>query len=177
MSDVVDAFVKFYDGFEQDGVGKDGMPLFKSALMIRLSKPPYLMVERPAEDSDIENFPDPYRLYTNSQESKKTISGYPLALWPALNSAEFEMCAQRGIGTVEQLAALGKKGDQPPQIVELVARAKRMVELQKNVGQFEAQIHDLEGQVAALNETLAEARATISAQTTLIDQLKLRTAA
>lgn len=177
MPNEIDAFVKFYDGFVQDGIGKDGMPIYKAAPMIVMSKPPYLQTEpAPATEADFENFPAPYKLYTNTKATKKTATGYPLAMWVGIDVAEFEMCAARGITTVEQLAALGKKGDQPPQIVELVNRAKRMIELQKNIGQFEAVIRDLEGKVAALTGTLEEAKATIAAQSTMIDQLKLRAA-
>jgi hypothetical protein len=175
--DVVDAFVKFYDGFVQEGVSKDGMPIYKSTPMIVMSKPPYMQTEpTPATAADFENFPDPYKLYTNTAKVKKTATGYPLAMWMGIDAAEFEMCAARGITTVEQLAAIGKKADQPPQIVELVGRAKRLVELQKNVGQFEAMIRDLEGRVETLTAELNEARAVNAANMTLIDQLKMRVA-
>jgi septal ring factor EnvC (AmiA/AmiB activator) len=145
--------------------------------MITLAKPPHLKLERVADEQDIENFPGPYKLYVNTKQTKKTTTGYPLAMWPAIDAAEFEMCAQRGIATVEQLAAVSnKKNDQPPQIVELVARAKRLVELQKNVGKFEAVIRDLEGQLGAVSAELKEARETIAAQSTIIEQLKPKAA-
>jgi septal ring factor EnvC (AmiA/AmiB activator) len=174
MPDEIDALVKFTDGWEQDGVGKDGLPIYRPALRITLSKPPYLQIEREATDDDRETFAEQYRLYEKTHAAKVEVSGYPLAMWPAISAAEFQMCAQRGIATVEQLAALaGKKGvDAPAQITEIAQRAKRMVELQKETGRHEARIHELEAEVAALSAELKECHAQMSAQNALINTLR-----
>lgn len=178
MADAIDALVKFHEGWEQDGVGKDGLPIYRPALRITLSKPPYLQVEREATDEDREAFGDAYRLFEKTHAVKTEVRGYPLAMWPAISGAEFQMCAQRGIATVEQLAALaGKKGlDAPPQILEVAQRAKRMVELQKETGQYEARIHDLEAERDQLAAELKECLAQMSAQAALINNLRPKAA-
>jgi septal ring factor EnvC (AmiA/AmiB activator) len=123
-------------------------------------------------------FPDALRLYEKTKGAKVEVNGYPLAIWPAISPAEFEMCAQRGIATVEQLAAIaGKKGsDAPAQIMEIAQRAKRMVELQKETGRYEALIHSLEAQVKALTAELSECHAQMSAQNSLINTLRPKAA-
>lgn len=175
MPDEIDALVKFSEGWEQDGTGKDGLPTYRSTTIITLSKPPLLQVgPREATEEEKEQFAEAYKLFEKTRAGRDEVSGYPLALWPAIYAADYQMCAARGIYTVEQLAAFANKKntDVPAPIIELAKRAKRMVELQKEVGQFEARIHDLEGQVEALDGELKEARATIAAQNSLINTLR-----
>jgi hypothetical protein len=95
--------------------------------------------------------------------------GYPLALWPAVGPAEFQMCVARGVYTAEQLAAQ-RPDNLPPQLKELQGRAKEMIALQGDRGQFEAQITDLKQKVETLEADLKEANTTIAAQNALINQ-------
>ena len=163
MPDEIDALIKFNAGWAEDGVSEDGLPKFRETVRITLAKPPYTLVEREATDEDQENFPGPWALFQKTAEARKAdVEGYPLALWVAITPAEFQMCAQRGIATVEQLAKL--TGDtMPPQIRELVDRAKKMVALQKDTGRFEVKVRDLEQQLEALQAELAECKTTIAA--------------
>lgn len=175
MSDVL--FVKFYNGWEQDGVSKDGLPLYREQLMIVLSKPPLLRLERPATADDIENYPDPYRLFEKVDKGRKTVEGYPLSMWPACSAADVETLAGREVYTVEQLAKLGgrfaKDDGMPAQIKELADRAKQLIDMQKSGAKFEIVITDMKGQIAALQEQVEEASKTIAAQKTLIDRLRI----
>ena len=52
-----------------------------------------------------------------------------------------------------------------------------MVELQAKVGQYEELVTNLEAQIAAIKEQFTEAIATITAQKTLIETLRLKAAA
>lgn len=175
------ALVAFYEGWEPAGVGPDGLPLFRSVVKIRKSVPPYSEVMRVAEPGEIEQFPVEYRMFLKEIGGRNPdVAGYPLALWPVISPADFQNCAAREIYTVEQLAALASKranaNEIPPPIMELAKRAKKMVELQKEVGKFEVVIDQLTAERDLLAGELKEANATIAAQNMLINQLRPKVA-
>jgi hypothetical protein len=183
MSDTP-TLVRFLSGWERDGNGPDGMPLYRETVRVKMDRPPYLGLEREAEEADIADHPGPYELYQKTCEGRKTIVGYPLALWPACPPHIFQMCAVRDIHTVEQLAqTVSKKRraeavkSMPPDILEIADRAVKMIELHGKAGQYEEIVSNLEAQLAALKEQFDEAISTISAQKTLIDALRLKAAA
>jgi len=183
MSDTP-TLVRFYSGWERDGSGPDGLPLFRETVRVRMDRPPFLSLEREAEEADIADHPGPYELYQKTCEARKAIVGYPLALWPACPPHIFQMCAVRDIHTVEQLAqTVSKKRraeaqkSMPPEVIEVADRAVKMVELHAKAGQYEELVTDLQSQLDAMKEQFAEAISTISAQKTLIDALRLKAAA
>jgi len=183
MSDTP-TLVRFSQGWERDGNGPDGLPLFRETIRVRMDRPPYLSIEREAEEEDFIDHPGPYELYKKTCEARKTIVGYPLALWPACPPHIFQMCAVRDIHTVEQLAQVVSKKRRaeaqktiPPEVIEVADRALKMIELHGKAGQYEEIVNNLEAQLAALKEQFDEAISTISAQKTLIDALRLKAAA
>ena len=183
MSDTP-TLVRFYSGWERDGNGPDGLPKFRETVRVRMDRPPFLSVEREAEEADIVDHPGPYELYMKTCEARKSIVGYPLAIWPACPPHVFQMCAQRDIHTVEQLAQLVSKKRRsesektiPPDVLEIADRAQKMVELHAKAGQYEEIISDLEAQNAAMKEQLTEAAATIASQRAMIETLKLKAVA
>jgi len=183
MSDTP-TLVRFSSGWERDGNGPDGLPLYRETVRVRMDRPPYLALEREAEEADIIDHPGPYELYQKTCGARKAIVGYPLALWPACPPHIFQMCAVRDIHTVEQLAQLMSKKRRaealktmPPEIVEIADRAVTMIELHGKAGQYESIVTDLQGQLAAMKEQYDEAISTIAAQKTLIDALRLKAAA
>jgi hypothetical protein len=179
MVEETQALAKFYLGWTEDGVSEDGLPRFKEQLCVKLAVPPYTALDRAATDDDIETYPGAYRLFEKEQVSikRKTGEGFPLVLWPAVNSAELQMLAARDIFTVEQLAKLAAKGagkdKMPGELRELAERAQQMVELTKEIGRFEVIIRDKDGQIAALTEQVGELRASIKAQDAMINRLKV----
>jgi hypothetical protein len=182
MSDQA-AFAKFEDGWEQDGASANGMPKFRPVLIIRLSKPPYLQVRREATDEDIEHYAEPYKLYQKLKAGRdiSEVTGYPLALWAAITVAEFEQLIGHGIITVEQLAKIGERkgavaAKVPEPIMQLAARAKRMMELQKSQGRYEAVINELTAERDQLVEQLRESHAALSAANALANNLQMRIA-
>jgi hypothetical protein len=175
------ALVRFYSGWERDGNGPDGLPCFRETVRVRMDRPPYLSVERLAEEADITDHPQPYEMYKKTCDARKEIVGYPLVLWPACPPHIFQMCAVRDIHTVEQLAQLVSKKRRaeaiktiPPDIVEIADRAVKMIDLQSRAGQYEELVTGLQGQVDALKEQLEQAVVTISTQKTTIETLKLK---
>lgn len=173
MSDNI-AIIAFFEGWQRtEASGPDGLPLFTEQVMIRKSVPPYTEITRAATAEDIEEFPEPYRLFQKQQAGRKPVEdGYPLALWPVISAADFQNCAAREIYTVEQLAQLANKRSStveiPPPILELAKRAKKMVELHKEVGKFEGVIDQLTAERDTLLGELKEANATIAAQNTML---------
>ena len=183
MSDTP-TLVRFSTGWERDGNGPDGLPLYRETTRVRMDRPPYLSIEREAEEQDIVDHPGPYALYQKTCEARKEVVGYPLALWPACPPHIFQMCAVRDIHTVEQLAQLVSKKRRaeavktiPPDIIEIADRAVKMIELHGKAGQYEEIVTDLQAQLAAVKEQFDEAITTIAAQKTLIDTLRLKAAA
>jgi hypothetical protein len=149
-----------------------------------MDRPPFLSVERAAEEADFTDHPEPYELYKKTCEARKEIVGYPLALWPACLPHIFQMCAARDIHTVEQLAQLVVKKRRseavktiPPDVIEIADRAVKMIDLQSRAGQYEELITGLQGQIDVLKEQLEEAVTTISTQKTMIETLKLKAVA
>ena len=180
MSDTP-TLVRFYSGWERDGNGPDGLPCYRETVRVRMDRPPFLSIERAAEDADFADHPEPYELYKKTCEARREIVGYPLALWPACPPHIFQMCAVRDIHTVEQLAQLVNKKRRteavktiPPDVIEIADRAVKMIDLQSRAGQYEELVSGLQGQVDALKEQLEEAVVTISTQKTMIDTLKLK---
>jgi hypothetical protein len=173
--------VKFNMGWVENGTGKDGLPLYTDQLMIVLSRPPLLRIERAATDEDVDTYPGPYAAFEKERSSRKVgvEDGYPLSLWPACTETEFKILAVRDIVTVEQLAKLaGRRADDgmPAEIKILAERAAKMISMQKDVGKFEQILLDKDGQIEALREQVEEGAKTIAAQKTVIDRLRMSTA-
>jgi hypothetical protein len=180
MSDTP-ALVQFKSGWERDGTGADGLPLYRANIIVRMDRPPYLSVERVATEEDIRNFPQPFELFQKEQSGRNQsyAEGYPLSMWPAVNEAEFKMLVDRDITTVEQLAGLHKSGrgatsTLPPELKELAQRASKLLELQKGAAKYEELLKERDGRIEALEEQVKDASQTIASQKTLIDQLRLR---
>lgn len=174
---------RFHIGWAEDGIGRDGLPLYREQLLITLDRPPLLRITRGVEDDDYENYPGPYAIFQKQQAAMgiHDEEGYPLVMWPACTSAMFMMLSARGVATVQQLAKLagrgGKDDTMPAEIRELAGRAVKLMAMQKDVGKFEAIIREKDGELEALKEQLEEAVKTISAQKTLIDRLKISSVA
>lgn len=176
------ALVRFNAGWAEDGISPDGLPRYRETVRITKSVPPFTEVEYEATEQDFEENPGPYQLFMKEQGARlqqPTQSGFPLALWPVISPAQFKALAARDITTIEQLTTLaGKRGDDgmPGEFKELAERAKQMLALSANIGKFEAMIRDRDGQIEALVEQSKELAATISAQNSLINTLKMTAA-
>ncbi len=173
--------VKFYMGFVEDGVSKDGLPLYREQVMVIKSRGPLLKLDLVATEDDFRDFEEAYKIFLKEEAGRHTDQeGYPLTMWPPCGEAMYRMLAARDIYTVEALAKLAtRKTDDgmPPEVKELAVRAGKMIELQKDVGKFEAVIKDKDGQIEALKESLDDARKTIAALQTKLEVLLVRGAA
>jgi hypothetical protein len=181
MPEQSQAFVRFIPGWEQDGISEDGLPRFREIVQIIKSVPPFTEVTYVATPLDFEENPGPYQLFQKEEGARlqqPKSEGFPLALWPVVSPAHFKMLVARDITTIEQLAALASRADptMPGEFKELAQRAKEMLALSANLGKFEAILLDLTGQRDALAEQVVEMRATISAQNSMINSLKMTAA-
>src|SRR5262245_23525626 len=148
------AFGRFFYGYRPTGqIDASGLPVQEQVLMIRKAVPPLTQIDAVATEQDFEDYAGPYKLFQKEQKGFDTADrqdGYPLALWPAINEADMRACFHHEIYTVEQLAA--HRAPLPPSVDQARSRAKRMVELGKQKGRYEAVISELEGQIGALRE-------------------------
>ena len=176
------ALVRFTAGWAEDGISSDGLPRYRETVRVTKSVPPFTEVEYEATEQDFAENPGPYERFLKEQGARTqaaTQTGFPLALWPVVSPAQFKALVARGVTTIEQLTALaGRRGDDgmPGEFKELADRAKQMLALSSNIGKFEAMLLDRDGQIAALAEQNTELRATISAQNSLINTLKMTAA-
>ena len=168
--------VRFKAGWERDGTGDDGLPLYRQNIIVRMDRPPTLSVERVAEEDDFINHPTQFQLFQKEQAARKQSysEGYPLSLWPAVNEAEFQMLVDRDVTTVEQLAKMTRTPNLPPELKELAGRAAKLMDLQKGAAKFEHLLRERDGRIEVLTEQVNDAMQTINAQRTMIDQLKLK---
>ena len=170
--------VRFVAGWAEDGTSEDGLPRYRATVQVIKERPPFLRVEREATEEDFEENPGPYQLFQKEQAARATsptASGFPLALWAAIEPAELKMLSARDIVTIEQLAKRAGRGDDtmPPELKTLAKRAQQMLEMTKDIGRYEELIRNLEGQIEVLNEQVVELRNTIKAQDGIINSLKL----
>jgi hypothetical protein len=171
--------VQFNAGWERDGTSADGLPYYRQTIRIRMDRPPYLGVERVADEADMAEHPMPFQLFQKEQAARKQSysEGYPLCMWPAVGEAEFRMLVDRDITTVQQLAGLHKKHpNMPSELKDLAERAAKLLALQKGAPKFEELLKDRDGKIEALSEQVKDAMATIASQKTQIDQLTRRNA-
>lgn len=182
MAEESQALVRFKSGWAEDGVGEDGLPRYRETIRIVKSVPPLTQVEYEATDRDFDENPGPYQLFLKEEGARlqhPSEAGFPLALWPVISPAMFRMLAARDINTVEQLAKLAGRGsdpNMPGEFKEVADRAKTMIEMSADLGKFEAKIRDITGQRDALVEQVNELKATVSAQNSMINTLKMKVA-
>lgn len=169
---------RFSSGWTEDGISKDGLPHYRETTIITLARPPYLRIEREATDDDFHTYSGPYELFLKEQRSKKTVpsqAGFPLSMWAVVSAAELAMLAAREVYTIEQLAKLAiRRTDDgmPGELRQLAERAKKMIDMSKEVGRFEAMIAEKDGQIEALADQVKELRLTIKQQEGIINGLK-----
>jgi hypothetical protein len=163
-------------------VSEDGLPRYRATVRIVKEVPPLTKVEYLATEQDFDENPGPYALFLKEEEARHQEpreDGFPLALWPAVNPAQFQALSQRDINTVEQLAKYADRrgeGAMPGEFKELADRAKTMLALSSQIGKFEEMLRNLTGERDALAEQVTEQRATISAQNSQINAMRQKAA-
>ncbi|MER8619172.1 hypothetical protein NKG99_20430 [Mesorhizobium sp. M1409] len=180
MSDTP-TLARFFTGWAEDGVSKDGLPHYRETVKIKLSRPPYLQLEREATEADFEDYEGPYKLFLKEQQAKRKTpasEGFPLALWPVISAAELAMLAARDVYTVEQLAKLSGRGNEtmPGELRALAERAKKMIDMSKDIGRHEIIIREKDSQIEVLKEQVKELGSTIKAQDGIINSLRQKVA-
>lgn len=178
MSDNI-ALIRFSTGWARDGISEDGLPSYRPTIKITKSIPPNTEIHREVEPGEIEEFPGPYELFLKTEGARMidvTERGFPLSMWPVITPPVFMMLTARDINTVEQLAAMPIRPEQPAEIREVAERARQMIGLMANLGKFEAQLREMTGQRDVLADQVKELSASLSAANALINTLKMKVA-
>jgi hypothetical protein len=174
------ALVHFYEGWDDEhATSEDGLPVFRTRVMIQIERPPTLNLHRVAAPQEFLDYPDEYDVFKREIKGRDPAIadiGYPLVMWPALSPPQAQTFAARGIYTVEELARLAGQRDLPGDLAELALRAERLMDMQKNFGKYESMLRDRDAQLVELTEQVKELRQTVSAQNSMIDTLKMRVA-
>lgn len=142
---------------------EEGRPIFTDCEYIEIRIPGSRdAICRPARHGDIERFGEHYRRFKD--RIAEPVEGTPLGEWPVISRAMAEELSFQNIKTVEALSEVadslmsGIRG-----LSQLKRKAKDWLELAKNDAPLEH-----------LNAELSQRDATISAQTSTIEQLTIR---
>ena len=177
MSDAP-TLVRFYSGWETAGQGSDGLPLYKENIMHPVGSPALPVRDEGRRTGRFQRpsaaVRDCSRRNRRRARSDYT-EGYPLALWPAVNEAEFKMLAARDIVTVEQLAKQSTR-TMPSELKDLAERAQKLIKLQGGAAKYEDLLRERDGRIAALEEQVKDQAVTIATQKTTIDALRMKAA-
>lgn len=101
---------RFYDkAVKTEELTPNGLPIFKNVtyVEIHLKDNSTEVFNQPASEEKIKRFPREYAIYKMAKEKVK--DGTPLNQFAFLTAAEVATCYNRGVMTVEELAALPKE--------------------------------------------------------------------
>lgn len=110
LNDERNVAARFYDkAVKTENLSAEGLPVFKNVtyVEIRLKDNNTEVFNQPATAEKIKRFPKEYALYKLAKE--KTKDGTPLNQFAFLSAAEIATCQNRGVFTVEDLAALDEQ--------------------------------------------------------------------
>ena len=156
---------RFYDKAVKTGqTAENGMPIFKNVtyVEIRLKDNSTEVFNQPASAEKKKRFPREYALYQMAKEKKK--NGTPLEQFAFLTAAELETCQNRGIFTVEELAALEadkvqllglqNEHDLARMFMQNAKDNQTVAQLAAKEEEYLKKIADLEAQVESLRQAL-----------------------
>lgn len=109
-ADELNVAARFYDkAVKTEELTPNGLPIFKNVtyVEIHLKDNSTEVFNQPASEEKIKRFPREYAIYKMAKEKVK--DGTPLNQFAFLTAAEVATCYNRGVMTVEELAALPKE--------------------------------------------------------------------
>ncbi len=161
---------RFYDkAVKTEELNDSGLPVFKNVtyVEIRLKDNSTEVFNQPAGADKIRRFPREYAMY---ERAKKHINdGTPLEQFAFLTAAEIATCKNRGVFSVEQLAALdfekvqslGLQNEhiQAQMFMEHAAENRKIVLFAQKEQAYEKQIKDLQEKIKELSERVVRQEA------------------
>lgn len=152
---------RFYDkAVKTEELTPNGLPIFKNVtyVEIHLKDNSTEVFNQPASEEKIKRFPREYAIYKMAKEKVK--DGTPLNQFAFLTAAEVATCYNRGVMTVEELAALPKEKTIDLGLVNEAEAAKRFIaraagnqditEPSEKEKEYLQQIEQLKAQIARL---------------------------
>lgn len=152
---------RFYDkAVKTEELTPNGLPIFKNVtyVEIHLKDNSTEVFNQPASEEKIKRFPREYAIYKMAKEKVK--DGTPLNQFAFLTAAEVATCYNRGVMTVEELAALPKEKTIDLGLVNEAEAAKKFVaraagnqniaELSEKEKEYLQQIEQLKAQIEKL---------------------------
>ena len=158
IQDEHNVMARFYDkAVKTSKVSDNGVPIFKNVtyVEIRLKDNNTEVFNQPASAEKIRRFPKEYALYQMSKEKIK--DGTPLEQFAFLTAAEVATCKNRGIFTVEDLAALDNEKVQKLNLEDEHQLAKVFIKNANNNGKiadFVAREKEYRQQIKMLREKI-----------------------
>ncbi|KQT52266.1 MULTISPECIES: hypothetical protein [unclassified Aureimonas] len=151
---------KFYDRATDTGqTGEDGKAVYRLATYFLYQVDANNTVDREARQEDFDRFPVEYGVYDRTRQPDA--DGFPLAAWPGINAADRQGLADRGIFTVEKLAATDM-ARAPSDLREAQEKAKAFLAKTSSDGpKLAARIAELEDENAGLLDQIADMKSAI----------------
>ncbi|WP_285293915.1 hypothetical protein [Aureimonas altamirensis] len=152
--------IRFFDKAEPSGLGPDGLATYRLETYFECYRDFATRIVRRARPADIAAYPSQYAAYTMARTAAD--EGFPLCAWPAADEAVQLGLAERGIRTVERLAA-ADLGSAPVEFREAKERAEAFLQTLREEGpQRAAEVQKLRTEIAALAAENAELRAALA---------------
>ncbi|SHI51574.1 hypothetical protein SAMN02745911_0393 [Aureimonas altamirensis DSM 21988] len=152
--------IRFFDKAEPSGLGPDGLATYRLETYFECYRDFATRIVRRARPADIAAYPAQYAAYTQARTAAD--EGFPLCAWPAADEAVQLGLAERGIRTVERLAA-ADLASAPIEYREAKERAEAFLQTLREEGpQRAAEVQRLRAEVAALAAENAELRAALA---------------
>ena len=150
-------FAKFHKKWVKTGnVKENGLPEFVEKLYIEIKiKGNTDVVDRPVNETDMMRFPREYAFFKNKEV--KTKDGTPLNQFAFLTVPELDACDNRGIFTVEDLAAITDEQAQDMNLTDAKELAIKFLQMAKDnqaIAKFEAQIKKLKAENEKLKDEI-----------------------
>ena len=125
-------FARFYDrAVKTEAVDENGLPVYEKVLYCEIRiKDNRDIYDQPATEDKIRLYPNEYDFYLKNKENKK--EGTPIELFAFLDRAQVDNLKERGIYTVEELAAMEEDKAKLLAVSDEYHIAKRFLEMANN---------------------------------------------
>lgn len=125
-------FARFYDrAVKTSEVGENGLPIYKNVLYCEIRiKDNRDVYDQPATKEKIRLYPDEYDFYLRNKKKKK--EGTPIELFAFLDRSQVDNLKNRGISTLEEIAALEEDKAKLLAVSDEYHVAKKFLEMANN---------------------------------------------
>lgn len=125
-------FARFYDrSIKTDKIDENGVPVYDNVLYCEIRiKDNRDIYDQPATEEKIRLYPNEYAFYLKNKENKK--EGTPIELFAFLDRSQVDNLKERGVDTLEELAAMEEDKAKLLAVSDEYHIAKRFLEMANN---------------------------------------------